>query len=170
MIAREALEQLKLDEVRFIPCRVSPHKLDHPPASAEDRLKMLHLATEAFPWAKVDDSELCHASPSYSYMTAERIRSELPEAKLFWLVGTDQWRSLPSWKEAERLSKLLEFIVFRRGAAAEPRDGWKMTSIEGNHPASSSAIREAIRIQQPTHDWLSPAVEAYIDEHQLYCN
>lgn len=168
LIAREAAAQLKLDEVRFIPCRVSPHKLDHPPASAEARLEMLKLATSRLPWARIDESELRQKTPSYSYMTVERARAEHPEAKLFWLLGTDQWKALPTWKEATQLSDQLEFIVFRRGDPPSPRDGWKMTPIKGDHPASSSAIREAIRNRRPTQDWLPAAVESYIKEHGLY--
>ena len=42
-LAREALD---LDEVRFLPCRISPHKAGSQPASGEDRCEMLRLATE----------------------------------------------------------------------------------------------------------------------------
>ena len=168
LIAEQAVRSLELDEVRFIPCRISPHKLDHPPASSEARLDMLRLATAGRAWATVDESELLESPPSYSYKTAARIHAENPAARLFWLLGTDQWESLPSWKQPQRLAELLEFIVFRRGKAPQPRSGWRMTSIEGNHPASSSAIREAIQNNQPTHNWLHPEVARYIEEHDLF--
>lgn len=167
-VARTAIDQLGLDEVRFIPCRISPHKLGQPPASADDRLAMLRLALDGKPWAVVDERELTQPPPSYSYRTAEQIQGECPDARLFWLLGTDQWESLPRWKEPEKLAAMLEFIVFRRGPAPKPRNGWRMTSIEGAHPASSSAIREEARNGHVPTDWLHPEVARYIEEHRLY--
>src|SRR5690606_6458302 len=55
-IARLAVARLALDQVRFLPCRVSPHKTGGPPpAAADDRLAMLRLATAGLPWAVIDD-------------------------------------------------------------------------------------------------------------------
>ena len=74
-IARSAVDQLRLDEVRFIPCRISPHKTAEPPASSQARLEMLRLALADHSWAKIDDTELEEPPPSYSYKTAARVRS-----------------------------------------------------------------------------------------------
>ena len=167
-IARQAVETLDLDEIRFIPCRVSPHKLDHPPAPAEVRLEMLKTALTNLPWATIDDSELHEPPPSYSCKTAARIHRQEPDSRLFWLVGTDQWESLPRWREPEKLCELLEFIVVTRGATPEPRDGWRMHPIHGEHPASSSAIRDGARIGELPTDWLPQGVEELIIKHQLY--
>ena len=142
-IAHRAVEAMQLDEVRFIPCRISPHKLGHPPAPAEDRIAMLEQSTADLPWAEVDSSEITLPPPSYSYLTAQRVHDSNPAAKLFWLLGRDQWESLPRWKEPEKLRELLDFIVFSRDGVPEPRAGWRMHHIEGLHPASSSAIRRS---------------------------
>ncbi|RYD35901.1 MAG: nicotinic acid mononucleotide adenylyltransferase, partial [Verrucomicrobiaceae bacterium] len=56
-LADLARETLGLDEVRFIPCRISPHKTGTHPAGPADRLEMLELATAGLPWAVVDDIE-----------------------------------------------------------------------------------------------------------------
>ena len=44
LLARDALEELKLDRVIFIPAALSPHKLATEPAPAELRLEMLTAA------------------------------------------------------------------------------------------------------------------------------
>jgi nicotinate (nicotinamide) nucleotide adenylyltransferase len=113
-IARAARETAELDEVRFLPCRISPHKLGQVSAPAEDRLAMLRLATESLPWALVDDFELHSPEPSYSYVTAEALTRRLPDVEWFWIMGTDQWEALPRWKHPERLAACVTFLVLSR--------------------------------------------------------
>lgn len=167
-IARRAMESLKLDEIRFIPCKISPHKLNHPPAAADARLEMLRTALADYPWATIDDTELNEPPPSYSYKTAARIQLEQPSARLFWLLGTDQWEALPRWREPEKLAAMLEFIVFTRGNLPHPREGWRMQTIHGSHPASSSTIREGVRSGAIPSEWLPKGVEKLIEHHHLY--
>ena len=106
---------LALDEVRFLPCRISPHKTDARPASGEDRFEMLSLATVDLPWAVVDDFELYQPAPSFSYQTAEAMVDRFPDSRLFWIMGGDQWDALPQWRHPELLADCVEFIVLARG-------------------------------------------------------
>ncbi len=153
-----AKEALGLDEVRFIPCCVSPHKQGTAPMSGEDRLELLRLATEDLPWAAVDDFELGSAGPNYSYLTAREMVRRFPEARLFWIMGGDQWDALPRWKHPEILAELLEFIVLPRGEMPLPREGYRMHVVQGDHPASSTEIRANIAEGKSSHPWLHPAV------------
>lgn len=167
-LAEAARRALDLDEVRFIPCRISPHKLDTTPTSADDRLAMLRLATAGLPWAVVDDLEARREGPSFSWQTAVTMRGKYPAARLFWIMGVDQWKALLSWAEPERLAGCVEFIVFSRGEAPVPRDGFVMHALACDHPASATVIREAIAAGRDADGWLVPAVEAYIAHHGLY--
>lgn len=167
-IARLAVDQLDLDQVRFLPCRVSPHKTGEPaPAPGDDRLAMLRLATAGLPWAVVDDHDLVQPPPSYSYRTIESMRERFPAARMFWLLGRDQWDALPRWKHPERLAEAVEFIVFSRDGDPAPRAGWTMHHLRGVHPASATAIRRAVADgREPS--WLDPSVAGYIRSHSLY--
>lgn len=167
-IAARARDALELTQVRFLPCRVSPHKTDRPPASGEDRLAMLRLATSALPWAVVDDFELHAPGPSYSYLTAEEMQLRHPDARLFWILGRDQWNALSRWRHPDRLAARVEFIVFDRDGIPAPRPGWTMHPVPGSHPASSTAIREALRSTYAMPNWLDPRVADYIRRHHLY--
>ena len=157
-LATLAKEALGLDEVRFIPCCVSPHKQGTTPMSGEDRLELLRLATEDLPWAVVDDFELRSEGPNYSYLTAQEMARRFPEARLFWIMGGDQWDALPRWKHPEILAELLEFIVLPRGARPVPREGYRLQVVEGDHPASSTEIRANTPEGKSSHPWLHPAV------------
>lgn len=165
ILAREALG---LDEIRFLPCRISPHKSDTAPASGEDRCEMLRLATADLPWAVVDDCELQQPSPSYSYQTAEAMKARLPGARLFWIMGGDQWNSLHRWKNPQRLAELVEFGVLARGEAPLPRQGFRVHGIPGEHPASATAIRHDLSNGLKNHPWLTPKVAEWIAEKKLY--
>jgi nicotinate-nucleotide adenylyltransferase len=167
-LARAARESLALDEVRFIPCRISPHKLGSAPTPAAERLAMLRLATRDEPWAVVDESETRRDGPSYSWRTAWEMRDRFPEARLFWIMGTDQWEALPDWAHPERLAECVEFIVFSRGAPAAPRDGHHLHAIHADHPASATAVREALARGDIGIPWLDPQVEAHIRRLGIY--
>ncbi|RYD60132.1 MAG: hypothetical protein EOP83_20165, partial [Verrucomicrobiaceae bacterium] len=106
--------------------------------------------------------------PSYSYETAEEMARRFPQAQLFWLMGADQWRALPLWKNPERLADLVEFIVFARDGIPKPHAGWTMHFLEGIHPASATAIRQALVDGQTGLPWLAPYVEQYIRQRSLY--
>lgn len=166
-IAHSAVKQLQLDRVIFLPCRQSPHKTDQQHASTSDRLAMCQLAVNDLPWAEVDAHDLISPPPSYSWRTAEHMHAQHPDARLFWLMGTDQWQALPRWHQPERLAKLVEFIVFTRDAEPNPREGFRMHAIQGHHPASATSIRRT-RPTQKASSWLAPKVLDYIQQHQLY--
>jgi nicotinate-nucleotide adenylyltransferase len=167
-IARRAKELLELDEVRFLPCHTSPHKVGVASARAEDRLEMARLATRDLPWAVVDDFDVTRPPPVYSVETATEMRRRFPDAQLFWLMGADQWRALPRWHEPGRLAALVEFIVFARDGHPEPRDGWRMHFLPGTHPASATAIRTALARGETELPWLRPEVESHIRQQGLY--
>jgi nicotinate-nucleotide adenylyltransferase len=167
-LATVAKEELGLDEVRFLPCRISPHKRDSHPASAEDRCEMLRLATRDLPWAKVDDFELHLPEPSYSYQTAEAMVRKIPQARWFWIMGSDQWLALPRWKHPERLAACVEFVVLARGAEPLPRDGYRLHHVIGGHPASATVLRSLDPRDRKGHPWLPPDVADWIARHDLY--
>src|ERR1700750_2544168 len=70
ILARQALEDLSLDRVIFIPAAESPFKPNHSGASAADRLAMVELAIEGGPAFWVDPVEIEREAPSYTIDTA----------------------------------------------------------------------------------------------------
>jgi nicotinate-nucleotide adenylyltransferase len=165
MLAKEAAQ---LDEIHFLPCRISPHKLGQSTAPAADRLEMLKLATRNLPWAQVNDFELTGPAPSFSYLTAETLAAREPEAAWFWLMGGDQWDALPQWRHPERLAAVVTFLVLARGREPRPRQGVRMQVVPGDHPASATAIRAGVQSSTHVVDWLNPEVFHYLREHHLY--
>ena len=77
--AVELREALALDELRFVPCHVPPHR-HAPVASAAQRLRMLELAIADEPGLSIDTRELQRDEPSYSINTLIALRAELGAA------------------------------------------------------------------------------------------
>lgn len=158
-LAGLARDAAGLDEVRFLPCRISPHKTDRPPTPGERRVRWLRAATSGLPWAAIDETELETEGPSYSYKTLQDLSRRFPENEWFWIMGGDQWDALPTWAEPEVLAKLATFIVLARdGRKVLPREGYRMIYVHGEHPASSTAIRQALGEGKSEIPYLHPDV------------
>lgn len=169
-LAGAAWRQAGLGQVLFVPAWRSPHKPGQEMASAEDRLAMLRLAVADLPWAEVSTWELERAGPSYSWQTVAHFSGlPGPETELFWLLGADQWEKLPTWARPDFLAERLTFLVFPRGdIPVRPREGFRHQFIDFRHPASSTAVRAAVRVGQPLEGLVPDAVAAYIKKRGLY--
>jgi nicotinate-nucleotide adenylyltransferase len=136
-------------------------------ASEEERLEMLELALENYPWASVSEIEMLLPPPSYSWITAEALREVYPESRLFWLMGSDQWSVIQRWNRPDHLANLVEVIVHDRGGKSEPQPGFRAHMIEGSHPASASDIRSHAPTSLHSR-WVAPKVERFIRLQGLY--
>ena len=118
LLARDAVEQLGLDRLIFVPAAVSPHKLAAVPgADGARRLAMLRAAVAGEERFAVDPCELERAGPSYTVDTLLDLRRRLPAGcALFYLLGEDNLSLLDTWHRAAELRALATFVVFRRAS------------------------------------------------------
>jgi len=170
-MAAAAREALSLDQVVMIPCAISPHKsAGDAPTAGECRLEMLRIAGEGHPWLVCDGLELERSGPSFSWQTAEEFGRRFPEARIFWVMGEDQWEALPRWEKPERLAELVEFVVIGRNERdGVEREGFRAWFLPGVHAASATRIRRILREGgNPGPDLLDPQVMDYIRRRGLY--
>jgi nicotinate-nucleotide adenylyltransferase len=120
--AMELLECLRLEEVRFIPCRIPPHD-KAPVAPAELRLEMTVAAVANRPDFIVDERELHRDGPSYSFDTLVAMRDEFPERSLCLIVGMDAFAGLTTWHRWAELLSLAHLVVAHRPGAKPPEGG-----------------------------------------------
>jgi nicotinate-nucleotide adenylyltransferase len=110
--------------------------------------------------------------------TLATLRSQMPEAVVFSLVGADSFLSLPQWREPRRLLALAEWIVVSRpgsplgnlaslGLMEEERK--RIHLIESVHDeVSATELRHRLADGDPCRDLIAPAVADYIRGHDLY--
>src|SRR3954463_12426559 len=96
ILAREAVEQLNLEKLIFVPANVSPFK-GQAHASGETRLSMVRAAIAGEAQFEVDDLELQRPPPSYSIDTVEMLRQREPDSKMYLLIGEDNAPALNRW-------------------------------------------------------------------------
>lgn len=120
--ALEVLQDLRLDEVRLIPCHVPPHR-DAPAAAPAQRLRMLRAAVEGVPGLRVDERELDRGGISYTVDTLRELRAELGATPLVLILGSDAFCGLPSWHAWRELPGLCHFVVAQRPGWDPPAQG-----------------------------------------------
>lgn len=113
-LARQALDELKLDQLIVLPAAVSPFKVDHAPHAAYDRLLLVRAAFNGLKSVFVDDRELRRGGVSYAIDTVREIAAENPGAEIFFLIGEDSVEGLPRWKDYDELTKLCSFKAYPR--------------------------------------------------------
>lgn len=118
--ALEVSENLGLDELRFIPCQVPPHR-PQPAATPTQRRAMLELALADGPAGfRVDPRELDRPGPSYMVDTLVSLREEVGHRPLILILGLDAFLGLPTWDRWRDIPKLAHLGVMRR-PGQEPR-------------------------------------------------
>jgi len=114
ILAEYTKEALQMDHILFVPVADHPVKKDSTRSPIHHRLGMLDLAiddNDAFSVSRVD---IDREGPHYSADTVKIIQDQYPEAQLFFVMGGDNLRSLPSWKRAEDLYKCCRLAVMKR--------------------------------------------------------
>ena len=175
-LARAALAQLGLDELRILPTGEAWHK-PRRLSPASQRLAMARLAFEGLPGVVIDERELQRTGPSYTIDTLEALAAESPEPKpeLFLLMGGDQWAALRSWHRWQDIAQMARLCVLARPGAPRPHLDGLAAPVWLEAPAqdlSATAVREGLKdgrlSPQDLNELLPEAVARYISAHGLY--
>ena len=177
LLAQDAVEQLRLDRLFFIPAAINPHKLDAAPqASPRLRLEMLREATRMQPLFSIDTLELEREGPSFTIDTVDAFRSRFAGARIFLLLGEDNLPKLHSWHQFERLRQLVSFVSFGRRAhapeaaapAAAPDKDLRLERLVRKIDISSTEIRARVAKGLPIQYLVPESVRLLIQSHALY--
>jgi len=170
LLARDALEQGRLDAVLFVPCGQSPHKRGKFPTADLHRLAMLRLALKGEPRFWLSRCELERPAPSFAIDTAREIQEAFPKAGLFWLIGADQLARLEEWHQWEELRKRVKFLLLTRGEETVKEGAGLVLSLPRPRRIDISAteIRRRVKSRLPIDHLVPAPVAAYIKRHGLY--
>jgi nicotinate-nucleotide adenylyltransferase len=176
--AQEALVQLELDKVVFMPVGHAPHReLDGDPG-AEERLEMVELATVDDDRFEVSRAEIDREGPSYTADTLRALHEAEPDDELFVILGGDQAAALASWHEPEEVLALATVAVAERLSWSRQAIGIKIGRLKGvdairylDMPIiqiSSSTVRRRAAAGKPIRYLVPDKVAAYIEANGLY--
>ncbi len=191
--AEEVREAFELEEIIFIPASIPPHKVSEKIAEARYRLEMVRLAISGNPFFTLSDIEIRRPGTSYSIDTI-RYFKENYLWNLYFILGSDAFEEIETWREYQTLFTLCDFIVMVRPGLeynsftfplpTSLRDHFRPGGDNGRwvHSSghslflkeitfldiSSTKIRENIAHGRSVRYLLPPQVESYIKECGLY--
>lgn len=169
-VASDLHSRLSLDRVIFVPAAVSPFKRGADSAAAEIRLEMTVAATAGDPRFVVERLEIDRPPPSYTVDTLRELRSRLPGAELWLLVGADVARDLGRWNSPAEIARLARLAVFARdgdSVLAEPGDPFTRIPVL-RLDISSTEIRRRVWAGEPIRYLVPDAVREIIEREGLY--
>jgi nicotinate-nucleotide adenylyltransferase len=193
LLADDILEQLGLDRVLFVPAAAPPHKAATLLAPPADRFEMVRLAIADHPRFSVSDLELRRPGPSYTVDTLTTLAAAGDE--LFYVVGSETFLDLLTWREPQRVAALARLVVIPRAGSAfdtEAAAAQKVLHEIGvpggfvhagggpppsrgvlivhatSLPLSASDLRRRVREGRSLAYRMPPAVIEYVRTHGLY--
>ena len=142
-LARDALAQLAVAEVRFIPAGRPWQKGEI--TDATHRARMVLAAIRDEPRFALDMREIERAGPTYTLDTLRELREALGEhVPLVLIMGSDQFERLDTWRDWTHLLDHAHLAVARR-ADALLTPGYALQEYFNAHWARPHAVHEAAR-------------------------
>jgi nicotinate-nucleotide adenylyltransferase len=177
--AQEALVQLELEKVVFMPVGHAPHRELADDPGAEARLEMVELAAGDDARFAISRAELDRPGPSYTADTLRDLKEKSPDGELFLILGGDQAAALPSWHEPESVLSLATVAVVERSNwsrnAIAITIGRRLPGAERIRyldmpimQISSTSIRRRVAEGLPIRYLVPDRVASYIGANGLY--
>jgi nicotinate-nucleotide adenylyltransferase len=177
--AQEALVQLRLDTVVWVPAGEPPHREVESDPGAEARYEMCELAVSSDQRFSLSRIELDREGPSYTADTLREMRAQAADDdELFLILGGDQAASLRAWHEPEEVLTLATIAVVERAGWPRPAIGVRLSGLRGAErlvffemprvDVSSSMVRRRAREGKPIRYLVTDKVADFIGAQSLY--
>lgn len=192
--AEEMGQELELDRVCMIPSALPPHKRIDPVTPFEHRLAMARLGIGDSGVLHVLDMEGKRPGPSYSVDTLRECSIMFgPGAELYFILGTDAFLEIHTWKSFQELFRYAHFVIIRRpGHPLEDMESFlserhiAVKSLDAGHGViletgirlmqrestlmdiSSTRLRRMVKTRRSIRFLVPEAVRQYILDNGLY--
>ena len=179
ILAAEAWFQLRLDCVYLAPAGDPPHKQGRRMAPVEDRVRMCELGTADVDYALISRIDADRPGPHYTSDMVRLLQEQTgPDTEIYFLMGMDSLRDLPTWHEAQWLVDHARLVALSRHDVEPDWDALE-AALPGVHSRitildmpeleiASHVIQQRVRNGQPIRHMVPRVVEAYIMKHGLY--
>ena len=176
--AQEALTQLGLERIVFMPVYAPPHKEAERDPGVDHRVELCRLAVAGDERFRVSRLEADVPGRSFTVDTLRRLNESSPEDELTFIVGGDMAHALPTWHEPEAVLSLATLAVAEREGVGRADITEALAGLAGADrirffdmpriDISSSLIRRRVAAAQPIRYLVPDAVASYIDTARLY--
>jgi nicotinate-nucleotide adenylyltransferase len=171
-LATTALDQLGLDELRWIPVG-QPWQKARRLAAAADREAMVRLAIAGEPRFVLDRIELRRSGPTFTLDTVRELVAAEPGCQWFLVLGQDQYASLHTWHDWRELLERVSLAIANRPGAAlavNPEIARAKHQVVRlpMMDVSSTEVRRRVAAGESIADLVPGTVARYIGQHRLY--
>lgn len=115
-MSRFLATELDVPCIFFMPNGDPPHKITT--VSEQDRYTMARLATTGLDYADVLDAEIGLNETCYTYDTVKRLLEDTKDTEdtkdITYIIGSDNLKSLSTWKNFTELITMIDFVVLNR--------------------------------------------------------
>jgi nicotinate-nucleotide adenylyltransferase len=170
-IAEQAIRQLSLDRVYFVPAYIPPHKFLRSSTTARQRITMVKLSIGGLKKIKVSSVELERRGVSYTIDTLRTFHKKYPSAELVLIIGADNLAQFDKWRSQRSILKLASLAVYRRKGFAILSNNDKISCAHLKGPmllVSSTEVRQNINDGSSIKGLVPRPVYMYIQRHKLY--
>lgn len=180
ILAEYSREALDIDHVLFVPVADHPVKRGELRLPVFHRLAMLKLAIKDNPNFSVSRVDIDRDGPHYSADTVKLIREQYPRADLYFVMGGDNLRALPTWERAPDLYRCCRLAVMKRADEDITPDmhddllpglSDKVDIVDVPMLSvwlSSTVVVNRLRAKRSVRYLVPDAVLAYINDNDLY--
>ena len=170
--ASEVQTRFGLDEVVFVPTGQPWQKDAREVSPAEHRYLMTVVATASNPRFTVSRVDIDRPGPTYTIDTLRDLRTERPDAELFFITGADALAQILSWKDADELFDLAHFVGVTRPGYVLSESGLPADRVTLQEvPAmaiSSTDCRARVERAEPVWYLVPDGVVQYVNKYRLY--
>ena len=173
IIANHLAEHSDLDQIWLVVTPQSPHKTKQSLLDNHQRLELVFRATKDYPKLAPSAIEFNLPQPNYTVRTLAYLEEKHPENQFALIMGEDNLRSLPKWKNAEVIMGNYPIYVYPRkmnpSSSSASFSSETVTYIDAPIiEVSSTFIRQQIKDGKNIKALLPVAVWNYIDEMNFY--
>ncbi len=168
-LAKEVIRKFNLEKVLFVPVGDYYNKASLVPA--KHRYNMLKLATRGETNLEIENTTLNTKDKLYAIDTFKILKQKYKSDNLFFIMGSDNFRKMPEWKDFEELINNYNIIVIereRKSVRNQNRKNILEFIPENLYKMNSTRIREMIKNNEFVEDLLDEDVYKYIKENKLY--
>ena len=107
ILGEYAADALHLEHLLFVPAADPPHKRDEEKTPIAHRLAMLEHALADNPRFELSRVDIDRPGPHYSLDTVKIVQDQYRDADIYFVMGSDSLRALPTWHRPAEMIRLL---------------------------------------------------------------
>ena len=182
ILAKEAKDKCKLDEIWFMPAKTPPHKLNKTVSDFSLRKDMIELAIKDYAGFYCSDFENTLEGNSYTFNTLEKLENRFCCDEFYFIMGADSFYEIETWKNPAVILKIANLIVASRDYSNENltlkshfeylKGKYEIKGISFldtvDVDISSTKIRELAKAGEDIGKYVPESVCRYIKEKKIY--